>query len=32
MVRLYCEHGEHETVERVLEEAEGRLREFARAN
>ena len=30
MVRLYCEHGEEETVERVLEEAEQRLRDFAR--
>jgi phosphomannomutase len=32
MVRLYCEHGEEETVERVLAEVEDRLREFARAN
>jgi phosphomannomutase len=29
MVRLYCEHGEEETVERVLDAAETRLREFA---
>jgi phosphomannomutase len=30
MVRLYCEHVEQETVERVLDETEGRLREFAK--
>jgi phosphomannomutase len=28
MVRLYCEHLERETVERVLDEAEERLRKF----
>ena len=29
MVRLYCEHRNEETVERVLNHAEKRLREFA---
>jgi phosphomannomutase len=29
MVRLYCEHREQETVERVLDQAENQLREFA---
>jgi phosphomannomutase len=29
MVRLYCEHVDQATVERVLDEAERRLREFA---
>jgi phosphomannomutase len=29
MVRLYCEHRDEETVERVLNHAEKRLREFA---
>jgi phosphomannomutase len=29
MVRLYCEHRDEETVGRVLDEAESRLREFA---
>ncbi|HEY6064872.1 MAG TPA: phosphoglucomutase/phosphomannomutase family protein [Thermoanaerobaculia bacterium] len=29
MVRLYCEHVDAGTVERVLDEAEGKLREFA---
>jgi phosphomannomutase len=30
MVRLYCEHLDEEVVERVLDEAESRLREFAK--
>lgn len=30
MVRLYCEHRDEETVERVLNDAERRLREFVR--
>jgi phosphomannomutase len=30
MVRLYCEHRDEETVESVLNQAEKRLREFAR--
>jgi phosphomannomutase len=30
MVRLYCEHREQAIVERVLDEAESRLREFAK--
>lgn len=29
MVRLYCEHRERETVEKVLDETETKLREFA---
>ncbi len=29
MIRLYCEHEEEAVMERVLEEAESRLREFA---
>lgn len=29
MIRLYCEHRDGGTVERILEEAENRLREFA---
>ena len=29
MIRLYCEHRDGETVEKILEEAENRLREFA---
>ncbi len=29
MIRLYCEHEEESVVERVLDEAESRLREFA---
>ena len=29
MVRLYCEHGDDATVERVLADAESRLRDFA---
>src|SRR5262245_4960378 len=29
MIRLYCEHEEETVMERVLEEAEARLREFA---
>jgi phosphomannomutase len=29
MIRLYCEHEDEAVVERVLEEAEGRLRDFA---
>ena len=32
MVRLYCEHREAETVERVLDAAESRLGSFAKAN
>ncbi|HEX4439994.1 MAG TPA: phosphoglucomutase/phosphomannomutase family protein [Thermoanaerobaculia bacterium] len=28
MVRLYCEHADGATMERILEETEGRLREF----
>jgi hypothetical protein len=29
MVRLYCEHGDDATVEKVLAEAESRLHDFA---
>jgi phosphomannomutase len=29
MVRLYCEHRAEKVVERVLDESESRLREFA---
>lgn len=29
MIRLYCEHEDEAAMERILEEAEGRLREFA---
>jgi hypothetical protein len=29
MVRLYCEHRDQATVERVLHDAESRLRDFA---
>ena len=28
MVRLYCEHQDGETMRRILEETEGRLKEF----
>jgi len=29
MVRLYCEHEDEAVMGRILDEAEGRLREFA---
>ena len=29
MIRLYCEHEEESAVERILDEAESRLKEFA---
>ena len=32
MVRLYCEHGDDATVEKVLAASEERLRVFAREN
>src|SRR5262249_39449982 len=31
MIRLYCEHEDDGTMERILDEAESRLREFAAA-
>jgi hypothetical protein len=32
MVRLYCEHGDDATVEKVLAASEARLRDFAISN